>query len=64
MVKNETYQVTAICENCGHTPKQKAPNGTIVAPLEYKIPIETSVKMFFRDKDCPICGCRVLRRFP
>jgi len=62
MPKNETYQVTAICENCGHTPKEKTSNGTVVCPLEYKIRKGTLAQGFLASQVCPNCGCYRLKK--
>ena len=65
MAKNETYQIVAICENCGHTPKEKAPDGTVIQPREYEIPKGISVLIFLGSQVCPICGLYgSLRRRP
>ena len=56
--KETTYQVVAICGNCGHVPKKKAPDGTIIEPLQYNIPLGMESHDFLFAQTCPNCGCK------
>ena len=57
MTKNETYQITTLCNNCGHVPKETASDGTVIAPLVYNIPKGKDVDRFLISVGCPNCGC-------
>lgn len=65
MTKKETYQVTAECTNCGHTPKRTTPEGKAIEPFKYSIPTGTTAHEYFGGMICPNCGCtgRLKRKF-
>lgn len=60
MTENETYQIIAECDNCGHIPKEKTTNGTVVGPLKYNIPWGQEAAKFLSTQTCPNCGFKGL----
>ena len=57
MSENETYQAVAGCTNCGHVPKEKTTNGTVLGPLNYDIPKGVEANEYLGSQTCPNCGC-------